>query len=160
MSEKDKTLEVPPDDGVDETPDEDLATVPAALSAISERVLVWKNEDGVHGFGNIQYPQEESITIPVHGRWRYLNWPSTDKEKAEAPKTGPGKEKAETPKTGPGKEKAETPKTGPGKEKAETPKTGPGKGKAKTPKTGPEKKKSGERGSQKSEKPPRRTVEG
>ncbi|MCP4693038.1 MAG: hypothetical protein GY859_33660, partial [Desulfobacterales bacterium] len=125
-----------------------LETVPASISAISERVLVWKNEDGVHGFGNIQYPQEESITIPVQGRWRYLNWPATDKEKAEAPKTGPGKEKAEAPKTGPGKGKAEAPKTG------------PGKGKAKPPKTGPEKKKSGEGGSQKSEKPPRRTAEG
>ncbi len=79
----------------DDAPLEDDADdVSDSISKISENVLVWKYKDGVHGFGNIQYPEAGRISIAVQGKWRYLNWPTPD-AKADDDGAGPGEKPSE-----------------------------------------------------------------
>ncbi len=69
----------------DAAPVDDADDVSASISEISERVLVWKYKDGVHGFGNIQYPEAERVSIAVQGKWRYLNWRASDGKTDDEP---------------------------------------------------------------------------
>ncbi len=95
MPEDGESLEFRSAESGEDLSDEDLEAVPDSIEKISKRVLVWKDKDGVHGFGNIQYPQKEAITIPVQGKWRYLNWSASDAGEAKASKVDPSVNKSE-----------------------------------------------------------------
>jgi len=40
---------------------------------VSSNLLVWKNDNGTLGFGNIQYPNDKNIQILVNGKWRSVS---------------------------------------------------------------------------------------
>lgn len=95
MSEEGTNLEYKTDDLQAEILVDDAEDVSESLTRISERFLVWKTMEGVHGFGNVQYPAAERISIAVHGKWRYLNWPSSDEIEADASEVGREEEKGD-----------------------------------------------------------------
>jgi hypothetical protein len=36
---------------------------------VSQRHLVWREKAGIMGFGNVEYPDDERLTICANGQW-------------------------------------------------------------------------------------------
>ncbi len=54
------------------------------VQEVKGEFLVWKNDDGTLGFGNIQYPISEKMTIYDQGEWVQIRYrsPKTQNRKA------------------------------------------------------------------------------
>jgi len=54
---------------------------------LSQQYLVWKGNTGVLGFGNVQYPELERLSVFVYGRWFDVKMPARAGEGSPGPET-------------------------------------------------------------------------
>jgi len=47
----------------------DVATCTGFAVEVSQRHLVWREKGGIMGFGNVEYPDDERLTICANGQW-------------------------------------------------------------------------------------------
>jgi len=60
-------------------------------SNVSTKFLVWRDKNGVLGFGNVIYPDTQTITIYKDGNWVNIQKPVPQKAAAIGPETTPDK---------------------------------------------------------------------
>jgi len=59
-------------------------------SDVTQRYLVWKNTNGVLGFGNVTYPREDDLSITARGKWYRIEREMPEIPKAVAMAIEPG----------------------------------------------------------------------
>lgn len=59
-------------------------------SDVTQRYLVWKNTNGVLGFGNVNYPRAENLSITARGKWYRIEREMPEIQKAVAMAIEPG----------------------------------------------------------------------
>jgi hypothetical protein len=64
--------------------------------SVSQKFLVWRDKNGVLGFGNVIYPNTETITIYKDGNWVNIKKPPVEKAAAAGPETTPDKKEKRT----------------------------------------------------------------
>ncbi len=60
-------------------------------STVSRKFLVWRDKNGVLGFGNVIYPNTQTITIYKDGNWVNIKKPLPKKATTTVPETTPDK---------------------------------------------------------------------
>jgi hypothetical protein len=60
-------------------------------SDVSQKFLVWRDKNGVLGFGNVIYPDTQTITIYKDGNWVNIKKPVPQKAATIGRETAPGK---------------------------------------------------------------------